>query len=110
MDTLPPRDAASLDGATITTLARGDTAFLLVPAQIDSVPSLTSIAGAAPPAGMASPISLVNAPDAAAFLGSAGTAFAVTFPPTSPTGDALTTLSVGDGSTTATLTSTVTVS
>lgn len=57
VDTLPLRGAASLAGATITTLARGDTAFLLVPAQIDSAPSVTSIAGAAPPAEMAGPIS-----------------------------------------------------
>ena len=101
--TLPLRDAARADAATITTLARGAEAFLLVPAPIEVVPSVVTIAGAPPAPGSPDPVARAEAPDAAAFLG-AGAAFRIAFPATAPAGPVVMTVRVRvDASTTADL-------
>lgn len=107
--TLPLRDAARADAATITTLARGTEAFLLVPAPVTSPPAVTAIDGTAPPPGTPDPVSRVDAPEAAAFLGAAGSAFRVVVPDTAPTGVWTFTVVVGDGTSSATLTCDVTL-
>ncbi len=94
---LPLRDAARRDAADLTTLARGAEAFLLVPAPVTVPPAVTAIDGAAPPAGTPDPVTRVDAPDAAAFLGATGSAFRVVVPDTAPAGAYTLSVTVGDG-------------
>jgi hypothetical protein len=109
VDTVALRSTADPNAAEVTTLAIGAEAFLLVPAPIVTAPTVTTIAGVAPPAGFASPVSRVDAPAAAAFLGSAGSAFRISFAAGSPTGEVVLTVVVGAGAATADLTTTFTL-
>lgn len=106
VDTLPIRSTADPAAAAIASLARGTRAFLLVPAPIVRPPSVVSIGGAAPAAGDPDPVSRADAPDAAAFLGTAGAAFAIEFPPGAATGAVVLSVRVGVGGDTADLTCT----
>ncbi len=109
VDTVALRATADPNAAEVTTLAIGAEAFLLVPAPIVTAPTVTTIAGVAPPAGFANPVSRVDAPAAAAFLGSAGSAFRISFAAGSPTGEVVLTVVVGTGATTTDLTTTFTL-
>jgi len=109
VDTLPLRSAPDLGASEITSLAVGADGFLLVPAPITSPPTITTIAGAPPTAGVGTPVARVDAPAAAALVGSAGSAFRIRFPAGSPTGEVVLTVVVGVGTTTANLTSTFTL-
>lgn len=104
VDTLPLRDAADPAAAELATLAVGARAFLLVPAPIVRPPAVVSVGGAAPAAGTPDPVSRVDAPAAAAFLGPAGAAFALEFAAGSATGPVVVGVTVGVGAATAALT------
>ncbi|GEA80902.1 DUF4157 domain-containing protein [Cellulomonas uda] len=108
--TVPLRAAARADAAEVTTLARGTEAFLLVPANVTVPPAVATIGGAPPPAGTPDPVARADAPDAAAFLGPTGSAWRVLFPAAATPGAYVLTVSVGDGTTSHTLTCAVTVS
>ncbi|WP_456788801.1 hypothetical protein [Cellulomonas sp. P5_C5] len=101
--TLPLRDAPRADAAVVTTLAPGAEAFLLVPAPVASPPFVTSVNGVPPAPGDPDPVTRVDAPDAAAFLG-AGAAFRVAFPAGTPTGPVTMAVTVGALGTAAILT------
>lgn len=93
--TLPLRDAPRAEAATVTTLAPGAEAFLLVPAPVVSPPFVTSVNGVPPAPGDPDPVTRVDAPDAAAFLGGTGAAFRVAFPAGTPTGPVTMAVTVG---------------
>ncbi|MGH9136457.1 MAG: hypothetical protein ACRD0G_05330 [Acidimicrobiales bacterium] len=107
--TLPLRDAADPAAAELTSLAVGADGFILVPAPITVPPRVTSIAGNPPAAGDPNPVEQFASPAAAALLGTAGAAFRVRFPAGSTTGDVVITVTVGDGTATADLTTTFTL-
>ena len=107
--TLPVRGAADPTAAALTSLAVGAEGFILVPAPITVPPQVTSVGGNPPAAGAPNPIEQVEAPAAAAFLGTAGAAFRVQFPAGSPVGDIIVTTTIGDGATSADLTTTFTL-
>lgn len=108
VETLPLRRTHDRAAAGVTSLARGDEAFLLVPAPIVRTPTVTSIAGTPPAAGAPSPVTRVDAEGATAtFLGTTGAAFRVRFPADSPTGELVITVVVGTAGRTAELTTRV---
>ena len=107
--TLPVRDAARPDANEITTLARDTDAFVLVPAPVTVPPVVTGVDGVPPAAGAADPVSRADAPDAAAFLGGAGSAFRLRVPAAEPSGTYSFAVTVGDGASSAILTFQLTV-
>ena len=107
--TLPVRDAARPDATQITTLARDTDAFVLVPAPVTVPPVVTAVDGVPPAAGAADPVSRADAPDAAAFLGTTGSAFRLRVPAAEPAGTYSFAVTVGDGVSSAVLTFQLTV-
>ena len=104
VNAIPLRDAADPDGAVLTSIGTGDDGFVLVPAPIHMPPTVRSIAGAAPPAGVDAAITAVAAPDAAELLGSQGAAFQLNFPASTPTGELIIDIEVGDSTANTTVT------
>ncbi|GEK21071.1 hypothetical protein [Cellulomonas xylanilytica] len=102
--TLPVRDAPRPDAGVVTTLAPGAEAFVLVPAPVVSPPVVTSVNGVPPAPTAPDPVTRVDAPDAAVFLGTGGAAFRVSFPAGTPAGPVTMAVTVGTPGASAVLT------
>lgn len=95
--TLALRDAPARTATSLTSLARGTDAFLLVPAAIARAPRVTLIGGTPPAATAVLPaITRVDAPAAElGFVTTAGGVFSVNFPAGAVTGPVELTVNVG---------------
>lgn len=95
VNTLSVLDAADPAATAQASLAIGDDGFVLVPAPIYMPPTVRSIAGATPPAGVDAAITAVAAPAAGELLGTQGAAFQLNFPAGTPTGEVIIDIDVG---------------
>jgi large repetitive protein len=95
--TLSLRDAPARTATTLTSLARGTDAFLLVPAPIARAPRVSLIGGAPPTAAAVLPtIARVDTPAAElGFVTTAGAVFSVNFPAGAATGPVELSVNVG---------------